>query len=170
MNTMTILLALMLTAAPDGVVRRYESVSYPLNHIHVTSAYGTRKDPFTGKRTVHSGLDLRAKSDSVFSMLAGQIVKVGEDRRSGKYVTIDHRAVTVSYCHLSKVTVKEGLKVKAGTVVAITGSTGRSTGEHLHITCRYHGVTVDPMLVLQFVRQVREECLSSVMASQQPVK
>ncbi len=170
MNTMNILLALMLTAAPDSIVRRYESVSYPLNHIHVTSAYGMRKDPFSGKRTVHNGLDLRAKSDSVFSMLAGQIVKVGEDRRSGKYVTIDHGAVTVSYCHLSKVTVNEGVKVKAGTVVAITGSTGRSTGEHLHITCRYHGVTVDPMLVLQFVRQVREECLSSVMASQQPVK
>lgn len=163
MNTMTILLALMLTAAPDSVVRRYESVSYPLNHIHVTSAYGTRKDPFTGKGTVHSGLDLRARSDSVFSMLAGQIVKVGEDRRSGKYVTIDHGSVTVSYCHLSKVTVNEGSKVKAGTVVAITGSTGRSTGEHLHITCRYHGVIVDPMLLILFVGKVKSECIGKLM-------
>ena len=58
----------------------------------------------------------------------------------------------------------------AGSVVAITDSTGRSTGEHLHITCRYRGVTVSPMLLKQFIRRVREECLLSVLATQQSVK
>ncbi len=170
MKTLAIILVAAITAMPDSIVQRYESVSYPLNHIQVTSEYGMRKDPISGKQSKHSGLDLRARQDSVFAMLAGQIVKVGEDRRSGKYVTIDHGIVTVCYCHLSKVLLKEGTKVRAGSVVAITGNTGRSTGEHLHITCRYHGVIVDPMLVIQFVRRVREECLSSVLASQPPVK
>lgn len=57
---------------------------------------------------------------------------------------------------------KEGAKVRAGSAVAITGNTGRSTGEHLHITCRYHGVTVDPMTVIQFVRKVKDECVATL--------
>ena len=162
MKTLAIILVAAITAMPDSIVRRYESVSYPLNHIQVTSEYGMRKDPISGKQSKHSGLDLRARQDSVFAMLAGQIVKVGEDRRSGKYVTIDHGAVTVSYCHLSKVLLKEGTKVRAGSAVAITGNTGRSTGEHLHITCRYHGTTVDPMLVIQFVKRVKQECIDVI--------
>lgn len=162
MKTLAIILVAAITAMPDSIVQRYESVSYPLNHIQVTSEYGMRKDPISGKQSKHSGLDLRARQDSVFAMLAGQIVKVGEDRRSGKYVTIDHGIVTVCYCHLSKVLLKEGTKVRAGSVVAITGNTGRSTGEHLHITCRYHGTTVDPMLVIQFVKRVKQECIDVI--------
>ena len=82
---------------------RYMSVSYPLRKIEITSDYGDRIDPFTGKRSRHNGLDLRAsQGDEAYAMMFGQVIKVGSDNRSGKYVTLRHGDVTVSYCHLSK--------------------------------------------------------------------
>ena len=69
------------------VVERYLSVSYPLPRIKVTSPYGYRKDPFTGKRKFHGGIDLQARGDKVLAMMAGTVVKVGQDKTSGKYVT-----------------------------------------------------------------------------------
>ena len=115
----------------------YMSVSYPLKKIIVTSPYGRRKDPFTGKRRSHNGLDLRARNEEVYAMMPGKVVKVSSDKRSGKYVTIRHGDYIVSYCHLSKALVKKGVKVLPGEVVAISGNTGRSTGPHLHITTKY---------------------------------
>lgn len=114
---------------------RYLSVSYPLRYIKVTSPYGYRKDPFTGKSKFHGGLDLRARGDKVMAMMEGVVVKVGQDKTSGKYVTLRHGRYTVSYCHLSKILIVKGAIVYPRDVVGITGSTGRSTGEHLHITC-----------------------------------
>ena len=70
------------------VVERYLSVSYPLPRIKVTSPYGYRKDPFTGKRKFHGGIDLQARGDKVLAMMAGTVVKVGQDKTSGKYVTL----------------------------------------------------------------------------------
>lgn len=88
----------------------YMSVSYPLKEIIVTSPYGQRKDPFTGKRNNHNGLDLRARNEEVYAMMPGEVVKVSSDKRSGKYVTIRHDNYTISYCHLSKALVKKVLK------------------------------------------------------------
>lgn len=67
---------------------RYLSVSYPLRYIKVTSPYGYRKDPFTGKSKFHGGLDLRARGDKVMAMMEGVVVKVGQDKTSGKYVVV----------------------------------------------------------------------------------
>ena len=117
-------------------LERYMSVSLPLKSIKVTSPFGIRKDPFTGKRRMHNGIDLHARNDEVYAMFSGVVKKVGYDKRSGNYVTLQHGEYTVSYCHLSRVTVKERTLVLAGDVVGITGNTGRSTGEHLHVTCR----------------------------------
>lgn len=82
---------------------RYLSVSYPLRYIKVTSPYGYRKDPFTGKSKFHGGLDLRARGDKVMAMMEGVVVKVGQDKTSGKYVTLRHGRYTVSYCHLGTI-------------------------------------------------------------------
>jgi len=68
----------------------YMSVSYPLKEITVTSPYGRRKGPFTGKRSNHKGLDLRARNEEVYAMMPGEVVKVSSDKRSGNYVTIRH--------------------------------------------------------------------------------
>lgn len=87
---------------------RYLSVSYPLRYIKVTSPYGYRKDSFTGKSKFHGGLDLRARGDKVMAMMEGVVVKVGQDKTSGKYVTLRHGRYTVSYCHLSKILIVKG--------------------------------------------------------------
>ena len=87
---------------------RYLSVSYPLRYIKVTSPYGYRKDPFTGKSKFHGGLDLRARGDKGMAMMEGVVVKVGQDKTSGKYVTLRHGRYTVSYCHLSKILIVKG--------------------------------------------------------------
>lgn len=143
----------------------YMSVSYPLKKIIVTSPYGRRKDPFTGKRRSHNGLDLRARNEEVYAMMPGKVVKVSSDKRSGKYVTIRHGDYIVSYCHLSKALVKKGVKVLPGEVVAISGNTGCSTGSHLHITAKYGKKHIDPAILLQLVKETREEALAHLSGS-----
>ena len=138
----------------------YMSVSYPLKKITITSPYGRRKDPFTGKQINHKGLDLRANGEEVYAMMHGKVIKVSSDKRSGNYVTIRHGDYTVSYCHLSKTLVKKGAQVLPGEVVAISGNTGRSTGPHLHITAKYGKKHIDPTILLQLVKETREEALA----------
>lgn len=142
----------------------YMSVSYPLKKIMVTSPYGRRKDPFTGKRSNHKGLDLRASGEEVYSMMSGEVVKVSSDKRSGNYITIRHGDYTVSYCHLSKTFVQKGAQVLPGEVVAISGNTGRSTGPHLHITAKYGKKHIDPAILLQLVKVTQEEALKHLVA------
>ena len=132
-------------------LERYMSVSLPLKRIKVTSPFGMRKDPFTGKRRMHNGIDLRARNDEVYAMFPGVVKKVGYDKRSGNYVTLRHGDYTVSYCHLSRVTVKEKTPVLAGDVVGITGNTGRSTGEHLHLTCKRSGISINPSVMFEYI-------------------
>lgn len=143
-------------------MERYLSVSYPLRRIRVTSPYGYRKDPFTGKRKFHGGLDLHARGDEVMAMLSGRVIKVGQDKTSGKYVTLQHGRYTVSYCHLSKILVVRGTLVHPRDVVGITGSTGRSTGEHLHISCKIDGKSVNPSVMLDYIRSIRQECVTAL--------
>lgn len=133
-------------------VARYLSVCYPLLSVKINSPYGYRKDPFTGKWKFHNGIDLHARSAKVFAMMQGRVLKVGQDRVSGKYVMLQHGNFTVSYCHLSQITVSQGQAVLPGDVVGITGNTGRSTGEHLHITCKYKGHSINPNIIINTVK------------------
>ena len=137
-------------------------MSYPLQRIRINSSYGYRKDPFTGKRKFHNGIDLHARGDEVLAMMEGVVVKVGQDKTSGKYVTLRHGNYTVSYCHLSKVLVGKGATVRPRDVVGVSGSTGRSTGEHLHITCKLNGKSIDPLLVLDYIKSIQEECVAAL--------
>ena len=143
-------------------VERYLSVSYPLRRMKITSPYGYRKDPFTGKKRFHNGIDLHARGEQVLAMMEGVVVKVGQDNASGKYVTLRHGSYTVSYCPLSRVLTRKGAVVRPRDAVGITGSTGRSTGEHLHITCRLDGKSVDPALLLGYVEATQKECVEAL--------
>ena len=138
-------------------LERYMSVSLPLKSIKVTSPFGIRKDPFTGKRRMHNGIDLHARNDEVYAMFSGVVKKVGYDKRSGNYVTLQHGDYTVSYCHLSKVTLDKGTRIHAHDVVGVTGNTGRSTGEHLHITCKRRGKYINPQILFQYIKDVHNE-------------
>lgn len=143
-------------------VARYLSVCYPLSSVKINSPYGYRKGPFTGKRKFHNGIDLHARSSKVFAMIQGRVLKVGQDKVSGKYVTLQHGSFTVSYCHLSQISVSQGQDVLSGDVVGITGNTGRSTGEHLHITCKYNGNYIDPILIFKHIETVQKDCISTL--------
>lgn len=144
-------------------VARYLSVCYPLSHIKINSPYGYRKDPFTGKRKFHNGIDLHARSSKVFAMMQGRVIAVGQDKVSGKYVTLRHGNFTVSYCHLSQISVSQGQDVLSGDVVGITGNTGRSTGEHLHITIRQKREYVNPRIFLDYINSVKESCVMELV-------
>lgn len=140
-------------------IDNYLSVSFPMKKLIINSPFGIRKDPFTGKKRNHNGLDLRASADEVYAMLDGKVKKTGEDKRSGKYVVIQHGEFLVSYCHLSHIWVERGTQIKPGEVVGITGNTGRSTGEHLHITCKRDNRYIDPVILIQYVKSTKENAL-----------
>ena len=127
----------------------YPSITYPLKSIKVTSPYGYRRDPFTGKLSWHNGLDLRAKNEPAYAMMDGIVEKVGYDNRSGNYVTLQHGKFYISYCHLSSIIVRKGESVYPGIIVGVTGNTGRCTGSHLHLTCKKDGKSFNPAILFE---------------------
>lgn len=146
----------------DKWLERYMSVSLPLEKIKVTSPYGMRNDPFTGKKKMHYGLDLRADRSEVYAMMHGIVEKAGQDRVSGKHVTVRHWEFSVSYCHLSECHVKRGDCVKPGDVVGKSGSTGRSTSPHLHLAVRMGRRHINPEILLQFIGETRRQALEKL--------
>lgn len=143
---------------PDNV-KQVKTVSLPLSHLSLTSPFGIRRDPLNRKsRRMHNGMDLKARFERVYAMLPGTISDTGFSKNGGYYVTINHGVCVCSYLHLSKILVSKGDHITAGTIVAVSGSSGlRSTGPHLHISCRYasedkgKGKYFNPMLLLQFI-------------------
>ena len=138
----------------DGVahVRAEMKFCSPLNTLIVSSPYGYRKDPFTGKRKFHAGTDYVTATENVYAMMPGRIRKIGYDKRLGNFITIDHGDFHVTYAHLHTVVGDKGDIVRAGQSVGISGSTGRSTGEHLHVSMRYKKDVVDPDLFIRAVQ------------------
>jgi hypothetical protein len=113
---------------------------------YVTSGYGHRTSPFTGLRQFHSGLDIAADFDTpVVAPARGRVVFAGMNGPLGRMVEIDHGyGLRTHFGHLSKAFVKPGQTVERGTPIAAVGSTGRSTGPHLHYGVEVNGRTVDP--------------------------
>jgi murein DD-endopeptidase MepM/ murein hydrolase activator NlpD len=112
-----------------------------------TSRFGYRVDPFTNRPEMHSGLDMAAPSGTpVYSPADGVVSYVGYESGYGKLVSIDHGyGVVTRFGHNSRVFVEQGQKVRRWDVISAVGSTGRSTGAHLHYEVRVHGIAVDPI-------------------------
>jgi len=123
-------------------------VCLPLRRLHINSAYGYRSHPLTGKFALHQGVDLRARHDTVFAIADGHVAAVGCDDRLGIYIRLQHDSLTSVYGHLSQVMVGTEGTVEAGEPIAITGATGRVTGEHLHFCLIYHNHFIDPIKFL----------------------
>ena len=142
---------------PADSLRAYlPMVALPLRRISVSSPFGFRMDPMDRRRRrMHSGLDLRAHYEPVFSMLPGTVTTASYSIKGGYYVTIDHGFFVCSYLHLSKILVSAGQRVTAGQPIAVSGNTGRNTtGPHLHISCRWgdtKGKYFDPTLILEYI-------------------
>lgn len=126
-------------------------VSLPLKRIHISSGFGMRKHPIYHRRMMHNGIDLSARYENVYSMFPGTVVRVGDDSRSGKFVTVRTGAYTISYCHLSQQLVKENDYVDAGTHIAVSGKTGVATAPHLHLLAKKDGKAFDPTILLRYI-------------------
>ena len=133
-------------------ISSYPSITYPLKSIKVTSPYGYRRDPINGRKSMHHGIDLQAHNEYVYSMMDGKVEKVGYDARSGNYIILRHADFTISYCHLSKVHLAPGASVFAGTIIGKSGSTGRATGEHLHIVTKHKGIIFNPKVLFCYIK------------------
>jgi VCBS repeat-containing protein len=118
----------------------------PLGDAPTTSSFGLRLDPITKHRRFHSGIDFGAKTGTkIHAAASGLIVFAGANGGFGKQVVIDHGAgVRSHYSHLSEILVDEGKLVEQGVPIALVGSTGRSTGPHLHFSVTRQGEFIDP--------------------------
>lgn len=118
----------------------------PVDTGWLTSSFGRRKDPFTGKSKFHRGLDYSVPTGTPVHATADGVVKsIRNDRGLGKLIRIDHgNGVVTTYAHLSKWKVKQGQKVKRGDVIAESGNSGRSTAPHVHYEVANNGQYVDP--------------------------
>ncbi len=122
--------------------------------LDLTSGYGYRLDPFLGRPALHSGIDMRAETGTPARATAsGVIVSAGPSGGYGNLVEIDHgNGLSTRYGHLSAILVQEGQRVQAGDAIGRVGSTGRSTGPHLHYEVRIDDEATDPS---RFVRASR---------------
>jgi LysM repeat protein len=124
---------------------------WPVNGA-ITSNYGYRRDPFNAnRRQFHSGIDIRGSTGtSVRAAMAGRVSQVGWDRILGNYVVINHHSgYRTLYGHLSVIRTRTGAYVGMGERIGDVGSTGLSTGPHLHFTVYKNGVTVNPRSLMR---------------------
>ncbi|BBB32704.1 peptidase M23 [Thermotomaculum hydrothermale] len=133
----------------DGKALIASAFRYPLRRIHVTSTFGWRRHPVTGKRSFHNGVDYRARvGEPVFAVYNGVVIQTGYSKYNGKFIVIKHPGnIKTYYLHLSRILVRKGLNVKAGQIIGRTGATGRVNGPHLHFGIRdARGKWVNPLL------------------------
>ncbi len=123
----------------------------PLGRLSISTPFGAKRIINGKRRSIHWGTDFRApKGTPVFASLSGKVVLAKNLYFTGNTVIIDHGlGIHTLYAHLSKILVREGQFVKAGQVIGKVGSTGRSTGPHLHFGFYVEGVKADPMLVME---------------------
>jgi pyruvate/2-oxoglutarate dehydrogenase complex dihydrolipoamide acyltransferase (E2) component len=122
-----------------------------VGEVEFTSGFGVRSDPFLGRPAMHTGLDFRAQmGDPVRATANGRVVSAGWSGGYGRMIEVDHgNGLATRYGHLSEIGVKIGETVKIGQVIGEVGSTGRSTGPHLHYETRIDGEAVDPQKFLR---------------------
>lgn len=123
----------------------------PIKSYFVSSGFGVRTDPITGGYARHQGLDFVGPNhEKIVSPSAGRVILAGRFSDYGNAVVIDHGfGITTRYGHLSAVKVEKGQMVKKGDVIALQGSTGRSTGQHLHYEIRYKNTPLNPRKFLE---------------------
>jgi murein DD-endopeptidase MepM/ murein hydrolase activator NlpD len=143
--------------ANNGTPGSNVQLIYPLmNPARITSRFGWRTHPLTGSRRFHSGLDIAAPSGTpVVATATGTVISAGWNGGYGKAIVIQHNDTQQTlYGHLSEIAVQPGQQIAQGTVIGLVGSTGNSTGPHLHFEARSPGATgwvaVDPSQEIQY--------------------
>src|SRR3546814_654133 len=123
----------------------------PVTKYTLTSKFGVRSDPFNGRHSRHDGLDMAVPSKQPITAPADREVEfAGRRSRYGRVVEIDHGyGLMTRYAHLAKVTVRRGEQVKIGRTIGLLGSSGRSSGPHVHYEIRYHDKAINPAKFLK---------------------
>lgn len=113
----------------------------------VSSSFGPRIDPFTGRNAMHTGLDIATNfNNPVVATANGVVVQVGFDKYKGNFVIISHgNGFSTEYWHLQKYTVKSGQKVERGQLIGYVGKTGKALGPHLHYEVHLNGKPINPI-------------------------
>lgn len=152
-----------LSASMQKVFKQVDDLAYmrevlksvplgkPVWSYWLTSPFGRRSDPFNKKSSAHKGVDLASnKGNKVKTMAVGRVTRAEVVNGYGNFIEIDHgNGFKTRYAHLNKSYVKKGQRVKQNEAIAEVGSTGRSTGPHLHYEVLYNGVNVDPMTFIK---------------------
>ena len=139
---------------PDYATMAPITINYPLTPPlsgKITSGFGYRLHPVTGERDFHTGLDIAAAEGTpVVAALPGTVTEVGYDGIYGNYVRMSHGTnIETRYCHCSEILVEEGRQLREGERIALSGSTGMTTGAHLHFEVLADGLLADPASVLE---------------------
>lgn len=151
---MKVLEALLLNTRLEKEV---EPAGWPIAAGYITSPFGVRTDPFTGARSFHPGIDFAAaEGTNVLAVASGVVIAAGEEEGRegyGKVVEINHgNGYVTRYGHNEQVLVHVGDRVQRGQVISRMGSTGRSTGPHVHFEVLHNGSPVDPDQYIQAAR------------------
>ncbi|WP_052350591.1 M23 family metallopeptidase [Paenibacillus gorillae] len=135
-----------LDAIPSG---------WPTSSHQMTSGFGYRKDPFTGKATFHAGIDIAGNTgDPVFSAANGIVEESGFSSSEGNHIVIDHgNGLRSVYMHLKQIEAREGDTIVRGEKIGLLGSTGRSSGPHLHFQVMQRDEAVNPLNYLSLVKE-----------------
>lgn len=149
-----------LELTKEAVVKQLQLLAvtptiWPTDSRRVTSTFGIRKDPFTRRATYHAGIDIGGNTgDPIYSAADGTVVEAGRSSSHGLNVLINHsNGVQTHYSHMSKIIATVGSKVRKGDIIGELGSTGRSTGPHLHYEVIVKGEHVDPEPYLKATRR-----------------
>ena len=119
----------------------------PVDAMSLTSRFGTRSDPFTGRRARHNGIDIPGPIGTpIYATADGTVGRAQWVSGYGKYVEVEHgHAMQTRYGHMTEILVQPGQRVRRGDMIGLMGSTGRSTGSHLHYEVRIAGAPVNPI-------------------------
>ncbi|MCL1992076.1 MAG: M23 family metallopeptidase [Spirochaetes bacterium] len=130
----------------ERVAFRNMNFSFPLRSFRLTSPFGMRRNPITGNFVHHRGIDLAApRGTPVYAAADGVVTRVGRHHLYGNYVLISHAGRwTTFYAHLDRIDTSLNERVRAGSIIGRVGSTGQSTGPHLHFEMHHYGIPVNP--------------------------
>ena len=144
----------------DQTIWRQTPTKIPTRSRLLSDLYGQRKDPFTGKKEFHGGMDFVARPGSpIFAPADGVVMHAKRSSGFGNFIVLSHgrgfypgkrKSVTyrTRYAHLSKILVKKRQRVNRGDIIGLVGSTGRSTGPHLHYEILMNNRRTDPLLTI----------------------
>ncbi len=123
----------------------------PVKNYRLTSGYGYRYHPIDKKNKFHYGIDIKTNKSEIYSVIKGTIIKAEYDKHLGYYVKIKHNKICTLYGHLSSINVKVGESVQAGSIIGISGKTGKATGDHLHFAVKYGSQYINPIKLFKLL-------------------